>query len=271
MKSLLRTWSLLALIGVPLLTTTVSCSKKQDDPTPPAISSGTVDGTITPVGSINFAVLTLPGATNGTLTAPDVQGYFKFSNVEAGTYNLSFREASGYIAPSPRTITVAAGGTTSLGSIAVSSSGPSSLALRGTATWSRGGTTYTSTTIGGTFGLLNGAPSSFNLLATSQSGTNAEILGLALPTFAGTGLYLLERSTNNGYATYVRTAGGIPVGSFGTLNYNGTLGTITITAFNPTARTITGTFGFTAYDPRGSVQLGTDRVDVSNGTFSLSY
>ena len=271
MKSLLRTWTLLGLAALPLFMATISCSKKTDDPTPPAVAMGTVDGTITPVGSINQVVLTLPGATTGPATIPDVQGYFKFSNVEAGTYNVSFREASGYIAPSPSSITVAAGGTASVGSITVNPSGPSSSALRGTATWSRGGTAYTSTTIGGTFTLLNGNPSSFNLLATSQSGSNAEILGLALPYFGGANLYLLEKNTANGFATYVRTAGGIPQGTFGTSGYNGTLGTITVTTFNATARTMTGTFGFTAFDSRGSVALGTDRVDITNGTFSLSY
>ncbi|MCI1187430.1 hypothetical protein MON38_08355 [Hymenobacter sp. DH14] len=271
MKSLVRTWALLALAGLPLFATTVSCSKKQDDPTPPAIAVGTVDGTITPVGSINYAQLTLPGETNGVLAAPDVQGYFKFSNVAAGNYNLSFQAASGYIAPSPRTITVAAGSTTSVGSITVNQSGPSSVALHGTATWMRDNTAYTSTTIGGTVTLTNGTPSSFNLLATAQNGGAAEIVGLNIPYFSGTGLYRLENVQFSGNATYVRTSGGIPFGSFRTSGYSGLLGTVTVATVNTTARTITGTFGYTAYDPQGSAASGTDRVYVSNGTFSLSY
>lgn len=271
MKFLLRTWVLLALAGLPLLTATVSCTKKAEDPTPPVIATGTVDGTIAPVGSINFAVLTLPGATNGILAAPDVQGYFKFDNVAAGTYNLSFQEKSGYIAPGPRIITVAAGGTTSIGSITVNQSGPSSVALRGTATWSRDNTNYTSTTIGGTVTLNNGTPSSFNLLATAQAGSAAEIVGLNLPSFSGVALYRLENVQFSGNATYVRTSGGIPFGSFRTSGYAGLLGTVTVTTVNTTARTIVGTFGFTAYDPQGSAPLVTDRVNVSNGTFSLSY
>ncbi|MBF9140038.1 hypothetical protein [Hymenobacter properus] len=75
----------------------------------------------------------------------------------------------------------------------------------------------------------------------------------------------------SGNATYVRSSGGIPYGSYGTSGYAGLLGTVTVTAVNTTARTITGTFGFTAYDPRGSAILGTDRVDISNGAFNLSY
>jgi len=271
MNPLLRTWVLLALAGLPLFTATVSCTKKQDDPTPPAIATGTVDGTITPVGSINYAVLTLPGATNGVLAAPDVQGYFKFSNVAAGSYNLSFQEASGYIAPSARTITVAGGGTTSVGSITVSPSGPSSATLRGTATWTRDNSNYTSTTIGGSVTLTNGTPSSFNLLATAQNGNAAEIMGLNLPYFNGVGTYRLENVQFSGNATYVRTSGGIPFGSFRTSGYSGLLGTVTVTTVNTTARTIAGTFGYTAYDPQGSASSGTDRVNIANGTFALNY
>jgi hypothetical protein len=272
MNSLLRTWALLALVGLPLLTVPVSCTKKADDPTPPAaVTTGTVDGSVAPVGSINYAVLTLPGATNGLLAAPDVQGYFKFSNVEAGNYNLSFHEASGYVAPSPRTITVTAGGTTSLGSITVGQAAPSSATLRGTATWTRDNAGYTSTTIGGSVSLTNGVPSSFNLLATAQSGSAAEIVGLSLPYFGAAGLYRIEYTTTGGSATYVRTSGGIPFGSFRTSGYTGLLGTVTVTSVNTTARTIVGTFGFTAYDPQGSPPLGTDRVYVSNGTFNVSY
>ncbi|MBF9140039.1 carboxypeptidase regulatory-like domain-containing protein [Hymenobacter properus] len=149
-------------------------------------STGAVEGTVTPVNSIYLVVLTTPGSTNGPATTPDVNGYFKFNNVAAGTYNVSFRENSGYVQPSPRTVTVTTGATASVGTITVSPTGPTSASLRGTVSWSRSGTNYNSSTVGGSVSLTNGAPSSFSLLATSQNGNIAEIMGLNLPYFSAT-------------------------------------------------------------------------------------
>ena len=259
-----------------LLPAAIACTKKEPDPQPmPGPSAtGSVDGTISPVGSVDVIRLNQPGISSSLQAIqPDVLGYFKFPFLADGTYNVSFQtsSASGFVAPAPRTITVTNGGLASLGTILVNTTAPTSFALRGSVSWNVGGGTYTSTTIGGRATLTNGVVTDLWVLATSQSGNLANIVGLNIPYFGGTGLYRLENVTLGPWATYLRTSGGVPNGSFTTENYSGIQGTITVTGADATARSLTGTFGYTAYDRNGSVNQGTDRITVSNGSFTLSY
>ena len=250
----------------------VACTKTTDDPAPPPEApTGTVEGSVTPVGSISAVDLTEPGATSGLATQVDVTGFFRFSRVPVGTYTLSFREMSGYNRPSPRTLTVVANATTSAGTTTVNSSGPSTVQARGSLTWQVAGTTYTSAVTSGTATLYNGVPGSLSVQATAQNGSTADILGLNLPNYGGPGLYRFENVMGSGHATYLRTVGGVPTGSFTTSGYVGIQGTATVTAADPMARTLSGTFGFTAYDRNGSASQGTDRISATNGTFALSY
>ncbi len=259
-----------------LLPAAVACTKKEPDPqpTPGPTATGSVDGTISPVGSLSSISLSASGNSSVLQNIqPDVMGYFKFPFVADGTYNVSFQVNSytNNVAPAPRTVTVTNGGRASLGTIVVNSTAPTSFALRGSVSWNVGGTIYTSTTIGGTATLTNGVVTSLQTLATAQSGTQANIVGLNMPYFDGPKLYRLENVMNSPWATYLRTSGGVPNGSFTTEYYNGLQGTVTVTAADANARTVNGTFGYTAYDRNGSVNQCTDRVTVSNGSFSLSY
>jgi hypothetical protein len=223
-----------------------------------AYVAGTVDGNCSPANSLRSARLTEPGSQDGPVASPDVNGYFRFNNVAPGTYNISFEAAPGFLPPAPRVITVS-GGTTSLGVITVNTSGETSRPLSGTVRWSMDGISYTSTSLTGNMLLIDGHPRSFSLLATSLNGTTADILGLS--SFCRLGLnYIGSDSGERG--TYLRTESGVPRSSYETDYYN--KGTVTITAIDSTARTLSGTFGFNA---RGSA--GT--ITVSGGSFTLSY
>lgn len=262
-----------ALVGVLLFLSAVGCStEKKEDPAPPAPApTGVVEGTISPANALNAIYLTPAGSQSGLATGPDATGYFLFKDVPAGRYNLSFAQGADYMQPAPRPLEVVAGSTFSAGTIAVASKGPASYPLRGTVSWKANATSQVATTVSGSLNTLAGVATSVNILATAQSGSAAGIVGLTLPYFGGVGLYRLENVTTSGFATYLTTSGGVPTGSFTTSGYLGVQGTITITTSDATARTLAGTFGYTAYDPAGSAALGTNRVVISEGSFTLSY
>lgn len=228
-------------------------------------AAGSVDGTVSPAGSVDFVQLTAPGSTQGPTVQPDIMGYFRFPNVSPGTYNVSFRAVyPTYLTPAPRIATVVGSATASLGTIVVNPAGTVSAPLRGSVHWQADGLAYVSTNLTGNVFLDNGSPTGFSFTATSLTGTTANILSLY---GGGTnpGLYLIGNSVNS--ATYLRTYNGVPGPTYETRFRNGNVGTITVTAFDATARTVSGTFGFTAYEP----PLSMGAVTVSGGSFTLAY
>ena len=228
------------------------------------VAGGAVDGTCAPANSLRYIQLTAPGAQSGPTAQPDVRGYFRFENVAPGSYNVAFVAETGYLAPAPRLIAVVAGATTSLGVVAVNPAGSTSAALRGTLSWREGNTAYTSTSLTGNMFLDNGLPRTISLTATSLNGTAADVLGL----YSGCdspGLYVMSSTANT--ATYLRTYSGVPGASYETRYQPSPAGSLTVTAIDPVARTLSGTFGFTAAE----APLRTGRITISSGSFSLSY
>lgn len=126
----LRCWLFITLTGLSLLAAVTACSKKSDDPapvvTPPAPTTGGITGSIDPAGSIrtvtatNAGGLTFPLAVTGST--------FRFENLVAGAYALSFAPAAGYNAPATRSLTVVAGTDAAAGTVSVS---PQVSVLRG--------------------------------------------------------------------------------------------------------------------------------------------
>ncbi|WP_201987262.1 carboxypeptidase regulatory-like domain-containing protein [Hymenobacter rubidus] len=228
--------------------------------------AGAVEGTISPANSLSSIQLTAAGTQNGPTVQPDVTGYFRFSNVVPGTYNVSFSPTSGFLQPAPRTVTVTAKATASLGVVTVTPSGTTTATLRGSLRWTEGSTTYTSTSLSGTMSLSNGIPQYLSLSANALNGTAADVLGLY--SYCGrAGVYLMDNQVGGASATYLRTVGGVPTGSYETRYQASPAGSVTITAVDPAARTVSGSFGFTAAE----APLRTGRITISNGSFSLSY
>ena len=257
MKSLLRSRAAFVLIGLPLAFGAVSCTKTPADPapvTPPAPTTGSLTGTVSPAGSISTVTATSAGGLTFPV-APDGSGGFRFEALVPGVYTLSFAPAAGFAAPASRSLTVVAGATAAAGTVAVS---PYVAVLRGTVSWETGGQTYTASSLSGSLATIT---------ATAQTGNQADILTLNLPGLNGVGTYRLENQNQQNNASYIISNGGVPAASYSTAVVGGLNGTVTVTSYDAAARTMSGTFGFVA----------TNRVytyatlTVSNGRFNLSY
>ncbi|MBD2769658.1 hypothetical protein IC235_17345 [Hymenobacter sp. BT664] len=101
----------LCLLASSLLTA-VSCSSKKDDPQaqPPATVTATLSGQVSPAGSI--ATVTATDANGKAITAtPNRNGTYSFPGLPLGSYTLTFTPAAGYIAPTPASAALVAGGT----------------------------------------------------------------------------------------------------------------------------------------------------------------
>jgi len=253
----LRCWLFIILISLSLLAAVTACSKKGDDPTPvvtpPAPTTGGITGTIDPAGSIR----TVTATNAGGLTFPlGVSGsIFRFENLAAGVYTLSFTPAAGYNAPANRSLTVVAGTDAVAGTVSVS---PQVSVLRGSVSWEIGATTFTAATLSGSLTAV---------IATAQTGAQADVLTLNLPGFNGVGTYRLENINQQNNAQYITSNGGVPTASYSTTVVGGLNGTVTVTSYDAATRTMSGTFGFVATNR----VFTSATLTVSNGRFTLSY
>jgi hypothetical protein len=275
MPHFFRTQSFSFAVVCWLLFTTFSCKKKEDNVVPEDLT-GALDATFSPAGSLSLVSLSQQGnSTTVTSAQPDATGYMKISNLAAGNYVLIFSPASGYRAPAPQNITIAAKTNTALGTIQVDKQDTNvSYALKGNVSWtsnliptlnSAGGTTTAvNAPSAGSVIFYNGVLSLLTIKATYQSGTTAETVTLTT-RYAGAGQYNLGNFTGGGTGTYLQTIGGAAVNSFDT-GSSGVQGTLTVTAHDLAKRTLSGTFGFNGYS-----YLGVRGLTVTNGTFSLSY
>lgn len=260
-----RSWLLLGLLGLPLLTATVSCSKKED--ATPVATTGAVEGNITPAGS-----LTTVTATNGNgltfLATPNAStGAFALTGLAPGRYNITFTPASGFGTPAPRAIDIVAGQTTAAGTVLVQGDGTP----RGTVSWTADGITYTAPITGGFLDNQN-----FRLQATgSNAATSGTITFDFRTSIATTGTYVMAdyMTAYPKFATYAKQANGQTINYStmsaysGTTGYSGS-GSLVVTYYDANTRALRGTFDFTAANSYlGSISYQT----ISNGTFSFSF
>ena len=265
-----RSWLLLGLLSLPLLTATVSCTKKEDTPTPAATTGG-IEGTISPAGAITTVTATNANGITFLATPNASTGAFAFAGLAPGRYTLTFSPASGYGVPAARAIDVVAGQTAPAGTVVVVGDGTP----RGTVAWTVDGTTFTSTALSGA---VRAAGSPTELAAFVVSGGVRHEVNFYFPNaIPGLGTYTLDGyGPGANSAGYARTTGSQTV-SYGTYLYfinrstavAGT-GTLTVTAYNATARTLSGTFAFTAINTDGG-PTNVLMTTISNGTFSFSY
>lgn len=263
MPQLLRSWAYLALLGFPLITATISCSKSNSDPMPatPTATTGGTEGTVSPAGSVATVTATNAGGVTFLATPNATTGAFSLANLAAGTYTLSFTPATGYVAPTNRTITIVAGQTAAAGTVTVASDGT---IKSGTVTWTVGGTTYSTTTVSGLVDPTVNRTFSFSARATTGSVIDELGAGMGTTFSGGTGTFTLGNSPYQN-ATYLRTSGGLVTGQYYT-NTGNTAGTFVITSYSAATGTIVGTFGFVA---NSSNSAGS--ISVTNGTFNLRF
>lgn len=269
MISSLRSGVLLALLSVSVLTTTISCSKKTDDPVAVA-TTGKLEGTISPAGAVSTVTATNSGGLTFLATPNATSGVFSLSDLVPGAYSLSFTPTSGYAAPTTRTANVTAGQTTAAGTVVVTGNGTP----RGTVTWTKDGTAYTSTVLSG---LISNQTFSMEASATNPAFT--DYISLDVPSgITAVGTYSLNGSSSpySNFATYRRTTGATTVvyttllrQTSSTTGISGT-GTLVVNNYDEASRTMSGTFAFDAYNADNGVN-NVVRVNIINGSFNLRF
>ena len=255
MKHLLSFAALLALLATsPLLS---GCSKKDD----PAATTGTMSGTVAPVGSIAQVTAKTSAGISGTAAPDATSGAFSFASLAPGSYTLSFTTATGYKSVADRTVSIVAGQNTAIGTVQATSDGS---VKSGTMSWTVNSQTYTTTAV---TGLIDTKTSgSFGLTGRATAGTQVDELGFSTTySFTGsTGTYSLSNNPYSG-ATYQRINNGVTAFGYSCNNNTaGSNGNFIVTQYDATAGTAAGTFGFV-----GAGSSGT--ATVSNGTFSIRF
>lgn len=251
------------------------CSSTKDDPTP-AATTGAINGTVSPAGSITTVTATSASGQTATATPAATTGTYAFASLAAGTYALSFAPATGYTAPAARPgLVVAAGQTTAAGTTTVSPTNTGGAA--GSFTWSEGGAAKSGVVQNHTL-QAGGSASVFTLTltgatATGGSITNNDLVTLSLLNVSGPGTYNLGISAAGvlASATFNRNRVGSPTAIWGCgpgLAGGQGSGSITLTSFNPTARTAAGTFTFTGGPVTNTGTVNT--VAVTSGAFNVT-
>jgi hypothetical protein len=207
----LRASALLAFTGCTILFTAASCSKSED--AKPATTG--ISGSFTPTNGITTVTATPAAGTASTATPSS--GAYSFNALSAGTYTVSYTPASGFEAPAPKSITVAANQTTAIPAFTVLAS-----SFNGTLNY----------TVNGTAGTVMSASytlNSSNELSIYAGGISSQIS--------------VSASSVTAPGTYPISSGTIISGSsFSTI----TAGSVVITAFSAVTRRATGTFTATA-------------------------
>lgn len=258
-----------------IMLTITGCTGSKDDPTP-AVTTGTISGMVSPAGSITTVTATSASGQMATATPVASTGAYSFASLAAGTYGLTFAPATGYVAPAARPgVVVMTGQTTAAGTTTVSPTSPGGAA--GSFTWSEGGVAKSGVVQAHT--LQAGGTSSvytLNLTGATAAGggtTNNDLVTLTLLNVSGPGTYALGISASGvlATATFNRNRIGSPTAIWGAgpgLAGGQGSGSITLTSFNPTARTAAGTFTFTGGPVTNTGTVNT--VAVTNGLFNVT-
>lgn len=265
-----------------------------------AITTGSIEGTISPANAILTVTATGAGGLTFSATPNASTGTFSFANLAFGPYTLTFAPQSGYLVPNARTITVTAGNTSSTGTVVVAPVPQGTIA--GTITPADAVTTVTVSSAAGpvatatpsstgTFSFAGLAPGSYTVRYTpaasylepgAQTATVTAGITTTLPGVTLVAVNVNLTATLNG-AQEVPVNGSAATGTFaGTYNRNTRQLTYTVTyqGVAPTSGHIhTGTpgnngpvvipFASLASPITGTFTLNADLADrlLNNGTY----
>jgi hypothetical protein len=227
----------------------VSCKKDKDDPKP---TTGSIRATAIPAGAATNMRLTRDNTT--IEIAPNSSGIFQADNLQAGNYSVTFTPAVGFQGPQASNVSVTAGSTNDLGTVAFVQPGSPFI---GTMSATVNGNTWNSALHGGT---VDGSGMGLTIsgAAVSLTGTSETIM-LNLPNITGLGTYSAPFDASAVYM--VASITGTPQ-----TWVSGSNCTITITNIDQVEQKISGTFSFTASPAPGSSASG--NKTVTNGTFT---
>ena len=215
-------------------------------PEPP----GSITGTINPANAVTRVEVT---AANGTQTSavPGPSGAFTVS-AALGTSSVHFVMAAGFTQLPDQTATpTATAPTASLGTI-----NASAMPAVGMLTYSINGTSYvaSSSTVTAAMGGI------LRIEGLSPNGQTPTKLVLSVGSFSGVGTYTLGGPAVNNFGQLIPLQSPQSVYQTSTTSPGGTL---TVSSYSATSRTIAGTFSFTTQTPAA--------VYVTNGQFNLSF
>lgn len=187
---------LCALLACASLTAT-SCGDKKSDPAvlPPAPTTATLSGQVSPAGSIATVTATDASGKATTVTPNGSTGAYSFPGLTLGTYTLTFAPAAGYTAPTAASVILVAGGTTAPTTTVAPA--PTTATLSGQinpagavasvrATNDASGTAYTTTpTSTGAYSFPNLPFGRYTVLFIAAAGFNATIATTSATVVAG--------------------------------------------------------------------------------------
>jgi len=236
-----------------------------------AIGTGVLIGTVFPANAVNHVSLT---GQNYFYAIPDpVTGAFQIKFLPDGVHQLDFFANSSNIAPAKRSITITNGATTDLGKIIFEPNqriseftfkiGSSALTMD----------TYVNNSYQNTNVSVSYAASKLQIVGSlssgnyaSTDGTRTKKLTIKLDDVTGPGTYICK-GTETSEILYTNKSTGMM--SYVTdLNITKDAAKVIITAFDPVARTISGTFSGTM-KPRLATATGSQ--ELTAGVFNIRY
>ena len=214
------------------------------------VPAASITGTINPASAVTRVEVT---AATGTLTSavPSSTGAFTVGST-LGTASVHFVMAAGFAQLPDQTVTP----TVSAPTVALGTINASPLPAVGSLNYSINGTPYiaTSTTVAvSTGGILR-------IEGLSPNGQTPTKLVLSAGSFNGVGTYTLGGTAANNFGQLIPLSSPQSIYQTSTTSPGGTL---TISAYSASSRTIAGTFNFTTATPA--------TVLVTNGQFNLTF
>ncbi|RTQ51440.1 carboxypeptidase regulatory-like domain-containing protein [Hymenobacter gummosus] len=212
---------------------------------PVAPTGSTLRGYVRPANAL--ATVTATGATGGVsrpATVDTVSGLFTWNDLPAGSYSLDFDQARGYDKPLRRIVNLPFGKATQLDTLRLCRDGQ---VKGGTVTWIANDTAFSATRVRGLI------ETSFNntllLTAETRNGSRTEMLDFKLQArFTGPGTYALNALPQAAYSSYLYRD--TVRATYTTSGSTG--GTLVVDSYDACTGAITGTFAFTATDPRAT-------------------
>jgi hypothetical protein len=239
-----------------------------------AATSGAVRGTISPSNSVTRdGIRAINKVTRSFYDlSPRTDGSYQFDNLPLGDYIIIFNLATGWTSPVSRSVSIVGGTVVDLGNTIILPITPGTLS--GTISWNSdfsynsGGSPSIMAT-GTITGSITPTTGQFNLTGRADfdpTGPNAhsEVVSFGADVFYGAGEYPIPQSSV-GIGTNASLATGYDRFSVGQ-GRSSTSGTMVVTSYNASTRTITGTFAFNG----GQGPFGRN-IAIANGTFTARF
>jgi len=248
------------IVGLLLICFVVNACHKEDDTPQP--TTGSISGMVAPAGAADLVVAEYvgPGEPKNYSVVPDANtGVFKFSNLTPGTYYLAFAPNIKYRRRYEiLEVIVATGKDTDMG-VRTFTLNPISCKINGTSRAWETNANYSSP---------NFSTSGRSLIGKFQdNGSYYLTLSITLDAVTGPGTYVCKE-TSASSITYSMSSSGLMISRKWSSANAGGNATVVITAIDPVAKTISGSFTGTLTPSTGTTA---DSQVITDGDFIMNY